>query len=87
LGEVNMAVKGDLYGMRFFGDTTPEATIRLADSGVANIQGGKLSHLIGVGLGIETKLNNAATFGISYTGTYNSDVTSNGFYAKLKIDF
>ena len=87
LGDVKMAVKSDLYGTRFFGDTTPQATMHLADSGVAKIQGGKLSHLLGVGLGIETKLNNAATFGISYTGAYNSDVTSNGFYAKLKIDF
>ncbi|MFZ1871290.1 MAG: autotransporter domain-containing protein [Chania sp.] len=87
LGEMKMAVKGDLYGMHFFGDSTPEATMHLADSGVAKIQGGKLSTLVGVGLGVETKLNNAATFGISYTGAYNSDVTSNGFYAKLKIDF
>ncbi|AHG20070.2 peptidase S8 [Chania multitudinisentens RB-25] len=87
VGEVDMAVKGDLYGMHFFGDTTPEATMHLADSGVATIQGGKLSNLVGVGLGIETRLNKATTFGVSYTGAYHSDITSNGFYAQLKIDF
>lgn len=87
LANLDMAVKGDLYGTHFFGDTTPEATMSLADSGVARIQGGKLSNLVGVGLGIETKLGKATTFGLSYTGAYNSDITSNGFYAKLKIDF
>ncbi|VTR54066.1 Uncharacterized protein with a C-terminal OMP (outer membrane protein) domain [Serratia fonticola] len=41
LANLDMAVKGDLYGTHFFGDTTPEATMSLADSGVARIQGGK----------------------------------------------
>lgn len=87
LGNMDMALKGDLYGMHFFGDTTPEATMYLADNGVAKIEGGKLSNLMGVGVGIEAKLSKATTFGVSYTGAYNSDITSNGIYAKLKIDF
>lgn len=87
VGEVKMAVKGDLYGMHFFGDSTPEATLRLGDTGVARIKGGELSNMFGVGLGIETQLGRSATLGLSYSGAYDGDITSNGVYAKLRVTF
>lgn len=87
VGNVSMAVKGDIYGTHFFGDKTSDATMRLADSGVAKIKGGELSNLFGVGLGIEANLTKSTTFGVSYTGAYNSDITSNGIYAKLTVGF
>ncbi|QBH97617.1 autotransporter domain-containing protein [Limnobaculum zhutongyuii] len=87
VGELPMTVKADIYGMHFAGDNTAEATMYLADSGVANIKGGKLSTMAGAALGVEAQITKSASFGVSYTGAYNSDITSNGVYAKLKIDF
>lgn len=87
VSDVKMALKCDVYGMHFFGDNTPEANMQIADTGVARIKGGELSNMFGVGLGVETQLGKSATLGVSYAGAYNSDITSNGVYAKLKVSF
>jgi subtilase-type serine protease len=59
----------------------------LSDTGEAKIRGGKLDNLFGVGLGVDAQLNKSTTFGVSYQGQYNSDVSSSGVNATLKINF
>lgn len=40
-----------------------------------------------VGLGVEAQLSKTATFGLSYTGAYDGDVTMHGLRANLRFAF
>ena len=75
-GSVQMALKGDLSWSHFFGDTQAEARL-----------GGELSNLFSVGLGIEANVGKSTTFGLSYTGNFSGDVTSNGLSATVRYAF
>lgn len=86
-GNVNMALKGDISASHLFGDNRPESRLFLSDSGDATLRGGKLDNLFGVGLGVDAQLSKSTTFGISYQGQYNSDISSSGVNATLKINF
>ena len=82
-----MSVKGDVNWMHFFGDTSAEALLGLGGSGVAKIEGGELDNMFGVGLGIEAQLTKTTTFGLSYTGAYDGDVSSTGLFANVRFAF
>ena len=87
LGGMEMAAKGSLSAMHFFGDTKSEANMYLANTGTAKIEGGKLDNLVGVSFGVEAKIRDRAKIGISFSGAYNGDVKSNGIYVKGAINF
>ena len=87
VGSVAMSVKGDVNWMHFFGDTSAEALLGLGGSGVAKIEGGELDNMFGVGLGIEAQLTKTTTFGLSYTGAYDGDVSSSGLFANVRFAF
>lgn len=87
VGNVAMTVKGNAGWSHFFGDTEAKATMGLGGSGFATIKGGELKDQANVGLGIEAQLSKSATFGFSYTGTYDGDVTASGVSANLRIAF
>ena len=87
VGSMAFSVKGDLSWMHFFGDTSPEASLKLADAGTAVIEGGELDNLVGVSLGVEANLTKSTTFGLSYTGAYNGDVNTSGLYANVRFAF
>ena len=40
-----------------------------------------------VSLGVETQIGKNATIGVSYTGAFGSDVTSNGVGGTMKLLF
>ena len=80
-------MKANAGWSHFFGDTEATATMNLGGSGLATIKGGELKDQAIVGLGVEAKLTQSATFGLSYTGTYDGDVTSNGVTANLRFAF
>ena len=82
-----VTLKGDLAWNHFFGDTEAEARMNLAGSGTALIKGGELSDMATVGLGVEAQLSKTATFGLSYTGAYDGDVTLHGLRANLRFAF
>ncbi|MBG3019305.1 autotransporter Pta [Proteus mirabilis] len=86
-GNINMALKGDISASHLFGDNRPESRLFLSNSGDATLRGGKLDNLFGVGLGVDAQLSKSTTFGLSYQGQYNSDVSSSGINATLKINF
>ncbi len=86
-GDINMALKGDVSASQLFGDNRPESKLFLADSGEATLRGGKMDNLFGVGLGVDAQLNKSTTLGVSYQGQYNSDISSSGINATLKINF
>lgn len=87
VGNVAMTVKGNAGWSHFFGDTEAKATMGLGGSGFATIKGGELKDQANIGLGIEAQLSKSATFGFSYTGTYDGDVTASGVSANLRIAF
>ena len=87
VGNVAMTVKGNAGWSHFFGDTEAKATMGLGNSGFTTIKGGELKDQANIGLGIEAQLTKSATFGFSYTGTYDGDVTASGVSANLRIAF
>ena len=87
VGSVGMQVKGDVAWNHFFGDNEAEGKLRVADAGFAKIKGEKLDNMATVGLGVEAKLTKDTTFGLSYTGAFDGDITSHGVGANLRINF
>ena len=87
LAAAKVSLKGDVAWHHFFGDNRAKAVMNLAGSGVAHLKGGKLSNMASLGLGLEAKLGKMTTLGISYTGAYDGDATSNGVFANLRVNF
>ena len=87
VGSVGMQVKGDVAWNHFFGDNEAEGKMRVADAGFAKIKGEKLDNMATVGLGVEAKLTKDTTFGLSYTGAFDGDISSHGVGANLRINF
>lgn len=87
VGSVGMQVKGDVAWNHFFGDNEAEGKMRVGDAGFAKIKGEKLDNMATVGLGVEAQLTKDTTFGLSYTGAFDGDITSHGVGANLRINF
>lgn len=87
MGETKVALKGDVAWNHFFGDTKAEASMALADSGVAHLKGGELGDMASVGLGVEAQVGKMTTMGLSYTGAYDGDITSHGISANVRFNF
>ncbi len=86
-GSVEMAVKGDVSYMQFFGDTEATAKMSIGDAGVAQLKGEELKGMGAVGLGVEAALGKNTKLGVSYTGAFGSDITSHGIGATLRVNF
>lgn len=86
-GSVEMAVKGDVSYMQFFGDTEATAKMSIGDAGVAQLKGEELKGMGAVGLGVEAALGKNTKLGVSYTGAFGSDITSHGVGATLRVNF
>ena len=84
-GSIQMAMKGDIAWKHFFGDTEAQAVLGGVAAGT--IKGAELSDLFSIGLGIEAKVGQQTTIGISYTGNFDSDVESNGVSANIRYAF
>ena len=87
LGNARMAVKGDLAWLQFMGDNQGTARMSVGDAGTAQLKGDELKGMGVVSLGVETQIGKNATIGVSYTGAFGSDVTSNGVGATMKLLF
>lgn len=87
VGSVNMAVKGDVGYMQFFGDKESTAKMTLGDAGTTNLKGEELSGMGAVGFGVDAALGKNTTLGVSYTGAFGSDITSHGVGATLRVKF
>ena len=87
VGSVNMAVKGDVGYMQFFGDKESTAKMTLGDAGTASLKGEELSGMGAVGFGVDAALGKNTTLGVSYTGAFGSDITSHGIGATLRVKF
>ena len=86
-GSIAMKVRADVGYAQFFGDKEATARITVGDAGTASIKGEELSGMGMVGVGFDASIGKNATFGVSYTGAFGSDITSHGVGAKLGIKF
>ena len=86
LGQIGMTVKGDLAWSHFFGDKAAGADMNL-DGASAKIDSGELEDVASVGLGVEAQLTKMTTFGLNYTGTYDSDMAAHGVFANVRMNF
>ena len=84
-GTAKVALKGDLAWNHFYGDTVAQGRLGGVAAGV--IEGAELSDMVSVGLGIEATVGKSTTFGLSYTGNFDSDVKSNGISANIRYAF
>lgn len=85
---VKLAARGDISGTTFMGDTTPEAYLQISDIGRARIKGGKMDDpMLNLGAGLDATLGQSVKFGLSYMGSFNSDIKSNGVAANFRIEF
>ena len=87
LGQTKITVTGDAAWHHFFGDTEAEGAMELSGSGTAMLKGGELNDMASLGLGVEARVGESTTIGISYTGTWNGDVCANGLSANVRIVF
>lgn len=86
-GPVAVKLSGEAAWMHFFGDAEGSASMRIADAGVAKLKGGKLGDMAAVKFGTEAQITPAATFGVSYGGSYGSDVKSHGVGVNFRYAF
>ena len=85
VGAAQVALKGDVAWSHFFGDTAAEGRLGGVAGGV--IEGAELSDMFSIGLGVEAAVSKNTTFGLSYTGNFDSDVKSNGISANIRYAF
>lgn len=85
---MKLGLRGDLSGSMFMGDTRPEADYRISNIGMTTLKGGKMNDpLLNVGLGLNAAFGETVSVGLSYEGSFNGDVKSNGVAANFRIAF
>ena len=87
VGAARVRLKGELAWPVFVGGAEAAARVNLAGAGRGLVRGGERSDMATVGLGVEAQLSKTATFGLSYTGAYDGDVTMHGLRANLRFVF
>lgn len=86
-GEAAMNFTGDLSWNHYFGDTEGTASMKIGDAGTAKIEGEELSGAASLGLGLNAQVGKNTTVGVSYTGTFGSEIKAHGFGAKINYRF
>lgn len=88
VGTVKLTARGYISGTTFMGDTTPEAYLQILDLGKARIEGGKMDNpMLNLGTGLDATLSESVKLSLSYVGSFNSDIQSNGVAGNLRIAF
>lgn len=83
----SFALRGDISGTAFMGDTRPEANLWIDNIGKAKLRGGRMDDpMLNVGLGFDAGFK-SVKFGLAYEGAFNSDIQSNGVVANILINF
>ncbi|MBJ6135867.1 autotransporter domain-containing protein, partial [Ochrobactrum sp. Q0168] len=88
LGSIMATARTDLGWRHAYGDITPVSTASFIDSDAFPISGLPIAEDTAlVGAGLDFKLTEDATLGISYNGQFASGAKQNGFNAKLSVSF
>ena len=88
MGNMPVALKADLGWSHYFGDTEGLVNVQMGEGGkFAAIEGSELKDQANLGLGIVGQVAKHATVGVSYSGSWGSDINTHGIFANVRFNF
>ncbi len=88
MGSMPVALTADLGWSHFFGDTEGLVNVQMGEGGkFAAIEGSELKDQANLGLGIVGQVAKHATVGVSYSGSWGSDINTHGIFANVRFNF
>ena len=88
MGNMPVALTADLGWSHYFGDTEGIVNIQMGEGGkFAAIEGSELKDQANLGLGIVGQVAKHATVGVSYSGSWGSDINTHGIFANVRFNF
>jgi subtilase-type serine protease len=88
MGNMPVALTADLGWSHYFGDTEGLVNVQMGEGGKsAAIEGSELKDQANLGLGIVGQVAKHATVGVSYSGSWGSDINTHGIFANVRFNF
>ena len=88
MGNMPVALTADLGWSHYFGDTEGLVNVQTGANGqFATIEGSELKDQANLGLGIVGQVAKHATVGVSYSGSWGSDINTHGIFANVRFNF
>ena len=88
MGNMPVALTADLGWSHYFGDTEGLVNVQMGEGGkFAAIEGSELKDQANLGLGIVGQVAKHATDGVSYSGSWGSDINTHGIFANVRFNF
>lgn len=88
MGNMPVALTADLGWSHYFGDTEGLVNVQMGEGGkFATIEGSELKDQANLGLGIVGQVAKHATVGVSYSGSWGSDINTHGIFANVRCNF
>lgn len=88
MGSMPVALTADLGWSHYFGDTEGLVNVQMGANGqFATIEGSELKDQANLGLGIVGQVAKHATVGVSYSGSWGSDINTHGIFANVRFNF
>ena len=88
MGNMPVALTADLGWSHYFGDTEGLVNVQMGKGGqFATIEGSELKDQANLGLGIVGQVAKHATVGVSYSGSWGSDINTHGIFANVRFNF
>ncbi|RLL64350.1 autotransporter domain-containing protein, partial [Ochrobactrum soli] len=88
LGSITATARTDLGWRHAYGDITPVSTASFIGSNAFSVSGLPIAEDAAlIEAGLDFKLTDDATLGLSYNGQFASGAKQNGFNAKLSVSF
>lgn len=88
MGNMPVALTADLGWSHYFGDTEGIVNIQMGEGGkFAAIEGSELKDQANLGLGIVGQVAKHATVGVSYSGSWGSNINTHGIFANVRFNF
>ena len=88
MGNMPVALTADLGWSHYFGDTEGLVNVQMGEGGkFAAIEGSELKDQANLGLGIVGQVAKHATDGVSYSGSWCSDINTHGIFANVRFNF
>ena len=88
MGNMPVALTADLGWSHYFGDSEGLVNVQMGEGGkFAAIEGSELKDQANLGLGIVGQVAKHATVGVSYSGSWGSDINTHGIFANVRFNF
>ena len=88
MGNMPVALTADLGWSHYFGDSEGLVNVQMGEGGkFAAIEGSELKDQANLGLGIVGQVAKHATVGVSYSGSWGSDINTHGIFSNVRFNF